>query len=65
MSGNEEGATKGAITKKSSDPEFFKTIGAMGGAKNKGRKLTTEHKRKLSESRKRAHARDTQRQDLQ
>lgn len=51
MGGNEEGAKKAAGTAKQiyGDDHHAK-LGAKGGAKSKGRKLSAEHKRKISES---------------
>ena len=48
-----ESNIQGAITQKQLYGEdFHAKIGAKGGAKSKGRKLTAEHKRKISEAQK-------------
>jgi hypothetical protein len=36
MSGNREGGIKAAETNKKEDPNFYKRIGALGGAKSNG-----------------------------
>lgn len=37
MGGNQEGAKKAIKTRLAKDPDYFKNIGALGGAKGKGR----------------------------
>lgn len=54
MSGNPEGALKGVATKLNEyGPDHYKKIGALGGAKSKGRKLSAKTKRKISQAKKR------------
>lgn len=50
MGGNKEGARKSMETrKKLYGEDHMRKIGALGGSKSKGRKLSAEHKRKVSE----------------
>ena len=37
MGGNQEGALKGKAKNLAKDPDYYKKIGALGGAKSKGR----------------------------
>lgn len=51
MGGNSEANKRAAaITKAKYGEDFHAKIGSKGGKKNKGRKLTKEHKRKLKEA---------------
>lgn len=58
MSGNPEGATKRLATQKANGTDNFSEYGAKGGAKSKGRKLSKEHKRKISEAQKKRLAKE-------
>lgn len=56
MSGNKESAAKGRDTKlEKYGPDYYSKIGTKGGAATLGRKHTEETKRKISETKRKAH----------
>lgn len=50
---SKEGRRKARETLLAKDPDHYKKLGAIGGAKSKGRIVSKETRRKISEARKR------------
>lgn len=53
MGGSKEAALKAKATNLAKDPNYYKNIGALGGAAGKGKTISAETKRKISETKKR------------
>lgn len=54
MGGSKEGAAKFRDRMLQKDPNYYKNIGAKGGAAGKGHVVTKETRRKISETKRKA-----------